>query len=86
MDRLSRKGTSEKNFITFILLVVLIGSSISSIGSMGLTISPQYAWAAVPSQPSLSNPADGVTTDDTTPTLQWGRLSVQMLLLVIMFK
>ena len=51
MDRPSRKGLPKKICYLFLLLVVLIGSSISSIGLMGLTISPQYAWAAVPSQP-----------------------------------
>ena len=66
---------SRKKFVSSLILsLILIGSTLSSIGFMGLIISPQYALAAVPSQPVLSNPADGVTTA-TTPTLQWNRIT-----------
>ena len=41
---------------------------------MGLTISPQYAWAGIPTQVTLSSPANGVIIGTTTPTLTWDRI------------
>jgi hypothetical protein len=36
---------------------------------------PQEAWAAVPAQPNLSAPADGLITNHDTPTFTWARLT-----------
>jgi hypothetical protein len=71
MNKLYRNGTSQKNFVTSVLLVILIGSSISTIGLMGLTISPQEAWASHLAAPVLESPTNTAVTNDNTPTLNW---------------
>src|ERR687897_2742123 len=72
MYRPSRKGTSRKNFVTsFLLLVVLIGSSISSIGIMGITISPQEAWGSHAAPPAMLSPTNELVINDNTPNLDW---------------
>ena len=68
---------ARKNFVTsFLLALILIGSVISSASLLGLTISPQQAWAALPGAPGLSSPSNGSTTFDQTPTFDWNSVSV----------
>ena len=76
MYKHSKTGLHErrKAVTSFLVLTVLIGSAISSVGLMGLTISPQYAWAGIPAQVTLSSPANGVIIGTTTPTLTWDRI------------
>jgi hypothetical protein len=76
MSTPSRTGASRKNFVaSFLLSVILIGSIISSTLLMGLTISPQQAWAALPSAPTLTAPSNGQVIIDRTPLFDWGSVS-----------
>ncbi len=55
---------------------ILIGSIISSTLLFGLTISPQQAWAALPTAPTLTAPSNGqVIGNDRTPTFDWGSVT-----------
>ena len=65
----------KKTIASFFFLLILIGSTISSALLWGLTIFPQQAWAAAPSQVLLTSPTDGITTSDNTPTLSWNRIT-----------
>ena len=71
-----RRFARQKSFRFFVLSLILIGSTISSASLVALTISPQQAWAALPTAPTLAtNPANGLITTDTTPTLDWNSAS-----------
>jgi Chitobiase/beta-hexosaminidase C-terminal domain/Bacterial Ig-like domain (group 3) len=64
----------KKIVTSFLLLLILIGSTISSALLLGLTVSPQQAWAAVPNAPTGLSPATGTFTSDQTPTFSWNRV------------
>lgn len=67
----------RKKFITSLLLsLISIISSISTVALLGLTISPQEAWAGVPNVPNGGlTPGNNFVTPDTTPTFSWNRIA-----------
>ncbi len=65
----------KRIFTSFLLSLILIGSTISSALLLGLAVAPQQAWAALPGTPGLSAPANGSTTTDQTPTFDWNSVS-----------
>ena len=65
----------NKLVTSFLLSLVLIGSTISSALLLGLTIYPQQAWATAPAKVVLTSPTDGTITNDDTPTFTWNRLT-----------
>ena len=69
MHKSSNLSNGSRLLISFVLLLVLIISPILSASLLELTISPQYAWAAIPRQVhTLNSPAPGFGATDTTPT------------------
>ena len=76
MDRPSGKRIIQTNFTaSFLLLVIVIGSSISSIVLMALTTSPQEAWASHLAAPTLSSPTNNLVINDATPNLDWSNVA-----------
>jgi hypothetical protein len=65
----------KKIVSSFLLLLILIGSIISSALLMGLTISPQQEWANHLPPPTLLAPANNAVTNDNKPDLDWSDVS-----------
>jgi len=77
MSKPTRTGLPpRKNFFaSFLLSIILIGSVISSAMLIGLSVSPQQAWASHLLPPTLTDPPNTTITNDATPDFNWNSVS-----------